>query len=283
METSCAFKCRLREGFSGTTLVAGIATAGACWKSALQVFGGAEVTTSGGAASSPREILKRVPLLRAAVRELRRRKQIRDAQGAWHRYSASHAVRALNIGSGRHVLPKWFNVDCFAVYPDQYFVDAEKTFPFADSSFDFIRSEHMIEHVPYSSAMHMLRECHRVLRPGGIIRIATPDLKKLAGLYASPPSPERQRYADAVLRTRRPHYDGCEIGVVINNIFLFEDHRFIYDSGTLGEGLRKAGFLDILESAPGQSAHSAFGGTDVHATESDYITFETLTMEARKA
>jgi hypothetical protein len=120
------------------------------------------------------------------------------------------------------------------------------------------------------------------VRPGGFIRIATPDLRKLARLFEAQLSKDQRNYVDAVFRTHRSDYQSAEVGVVINNIFLFEDHRFIYDSGTLAEGLRKAGFLDIVESAPGQSAHLAFRATDAHATETDYITFETLAMEAQK-
>jgi predicted SAM-dependent methyltransferase len=48
--------------------------------------------------------------------------------------------------------------------------------PFASDTFDFIFSEHMIEHVSHDDGAKMLAECHRVLKPGGHIRITTPDL-----------------------------------------------------------------------------------------------------------
>lgn len=233
-------------------------------------------------ASSARDALKRIPFLRTLVQHLRRKRQIRETLAGWDRYASAHERRALNIGSSSSVLAGWFNVDYFAAYENQFFMDAATRFPMPDNSLHYIRSEHMIEHVPYLSAMVMLRECLRVLRPGGIVRIATPDLRKLAGLYDKPLSPEQKRYADSVFSTWRRDYDSSEIGVVINNIFLFEGHYFIYDPGTLGEALAKAGFVDITVSSPGQSTHDFFRGTDLHATDADYITFETLTMEARK-
>jgi SAM-dependent methyltransferase len=229
-----------------------------------------------------RDALKRVPFLKTLVHHLRRQRQLRETAAGWERYASTHETRALNIGCGRGVLPGWFNVDYFAVYQGQFFMDATARFPIPDDSLDYIRSEHMIEHVPYLSAMYMLRECRRVLRPGGIVRIATPDLRKLARLYDSPLSPGQKVYVDSVLSTWRRDYDSSEVGVAINNMFLF-DHHFIFDEGTLGEAFAKTGFVDIVVSSPGQSTHDFLRGTDLHATDDDYIAFETLTMEARKA
>jgi ubiquinone/menaquinone biosynthesis C-methylase UbiE len=162
-------------------------------------------------------------------------------------------------------------------------MDATEQFPFPDNVFDFIRSEHMIEHIPHLDGLRLLQECHRVLKPGGFIRIATPDLKKLAKLYDAPLLDAQRAYVDAVFRHFCKDYDGSEVGVAVNNMFLSLGHLFIYDSGTLGEWMQRAGFTDILQVAPGVSAHAAFRGTDAHASDEDFVTFETLTMEARKA
>jgi predicted SAM-dependent methyltransferase len=55
---------------------------------------------------------------------------------------------------------------------------------FEDNTFDYIFSEHMIEHVDHDGAVAMLRECYRVLKPGGTICMATPDLAVIVGLLA---------------------------------------------------------------------------------------------------
>ena len=47
------------------------------------------------------------------------------------------------------------------------------TLPFADDTFDVIVSNHVIEHVPQASTH--LREIRRVLRPGGVAYLATPN------------------------------------------------------------------------------------------------------------
>jgi predicted SAM-dependent methyltransferase len=55
--------------------------------------------------------------------------------------------------------------------------------------FDYVFSEHMIEHVSYAEGLLMLRECLRVLKPGGRIRIATPSLEVLLDLYKPSKTP----------------------------------------------------------------------------------------------
>jgi predicted SAM-dependent methyltransferase len=140
---------------------------------------------------SIRDALKKVPFLRPAVRYLRRRQQIHQRGRAWARYAEAENERKLNIGSSSHVLPGWFNTDVQPFYANQHFLDATQTFPFPSNAFSFIRSEHMIEHVSHQDGLRMLKECHRVLRPGGTIRIATPDLRKLSRLYEKPLSAEQ--------------------------------------------------------------------------------------------
>jgi SAM-dependent methyltransferase len=229
-----------------------------------------------------RDALKNIPFVRPAVRALRRQSQARARDQAWAAYAAAEPVPRLDIGTSERILPGWFSVDVQPFYAGQYFMDAKARFPFADASFAFVRSEHMIEHVPFGDGMQMLRECYRVLKPGGVVRIATPDLRKLARLYDDPPTPAQQAYRDAICNHARATYGSDQPGVVINHMYAYEGHDFIYDSGTLGEGLRKAGFIDVVESAPGVSSHPIFAGTDTHVGADDWVTFETLTMEARK-
>ena len=48
--------------------------------------------------------------------------------------------------------------------------------PFKDSSVEVIFSSHFIEHLTFEEGINFLRECHRVLRPNGILRIVCPDI-----------------------------------------------------------------------------------------------------------
>ena len=99
-------------------------------------------------------------------------------------YLARGGPAKLHIGCGENLLEGWLNSDLYPGSDRVLHFDATGRFPFADATFDYVFSEHMIEHVPYEGALSMLRECRRVLKPGGRARISTPDLRFLVGLYA---------------------------------------------------------------------------------------------------
>jgi hypothetical protein len=55
--------------------------------------------------------------------------------------------------------------------------------PFASTSFDVVYHSHVLEHLTRPEAQSLMRECWRVLRPGGLIRVVVPDLEKIATDY----------------------------------------------------------------------------------------------------
>jgi len=55
--------------------------------------------------------------------------------------------------------------------------------PFRDESFDVVYHSHLLEHLPHAEALPFLRECHRVSKPGAIVRVVVPDLEAIARLY----------------------------------------------------------------------------------------------------
>ena len=91
----------------------------------------------------------------------------------------------------------------------------------------------------------MLTECHRVLRPNGTLRIATPDLAFLVDLYRSNKSELQQYYVKWTTDTfiaAAPYYEDT---FVINNFVRDWGHQFIYDEKVLRYSLEKVGFRDI--------------------------------------
>jgi ubiquinone/menaquinone biosynthesis C-methylase UbiE len=62
------------------------------------------------------------------------------------------------------------------------FIQGDATsLPFRDGCFDLVLSHSVIEHLP--SAVVYLRECHRVLRPGGFLYLSTAPYLSLAGAH----------------------------------------------------------------------------------------------------
>jgi predicted SAM-dependent methyltransferase len=162
-------------------------------------------------------------------------------------------------------------------------LDATRRFPFKDGVFDFIYSEHMIEHVPWSEGMKMLRECFRVLKPGGIIRIATPDLDFLLRLLSTDPSPKEQDYL-RFNRERWTPWAPDDSGVyAVNHFMRAWEHQFIFDKASLGKALMLAGFESVTYPALVQSEHPELCG--LAATErmpAGFLELETLVAEAVK-
>lgn len=195
------------------------------------------------------------------------------------RYLEQNQVGKLQIGSGSNVLEKWFNIDIAPFYSGVFFMDAAKPFPCASNVFDYIFSEHVIEHLTFNEGLFMLRECYRILKRGSKIRITTPDLELLAGLYNKTKTGPQRQYIKSVMDIWHKNNDPDLEGFVINNLFGLT-HKFIYDYQTIRYALESAGFVDLVYRQPGKSDEEEFRNIEAHLN--DYIKFETLAVEARK-
>ncbi|HKQ03911.1 MAG TPA: methyltransferase domain-containing protein [Blastocatellia bacterium] len=93
------------------------------------------------------------------------------------------SLHLVNLGCGHRYHPEWINIDTAPQAPGIIKHDLSRGIPLADASSDAIYHSAVLEHFRRSDALTFLRECLRVLRPGGIIRVAVPDLEKLCQLY----------------------------------------------------------------------------------------------------
>lgn len=89
----------------------------------------------------------------------------------------------LNVGCGDKPLDGFVNIDRGG-RPDLR-RDVVRGLPFRDESVDAVYSEHFLEHLGRADGLRFLRECRRVLKPGGVVRIAMPDLDVLVNRYRS--------------------------------------------------------------------------------------------------
>jgi len=211
-------------------------------------------------------------------------------------------MEKLHIGCARHHLDGWINAD-YKNPRDSCDIDfdATKEFPYDNESIDYIFSEHMIEHVSYFEGCYMIKECYRVLKPGGKIRISTPDLKFLIELYNEDKTDLQKNYI-TISHNKYDYgirgFDNCKEcnekpvftsvskptdTFVINNFFRDWDHKFIYDEKTLQDVFESTGFSDIKSHKIMESDDKHFCGLEnIERMPDGFLQLETFTLEAIK-
>lgn len=98
-------------------------------------------------------------------------------------YQVHSDLNCLNLGCGYRFNLEWTNVDFVSTGKDVIAYNLAKGIPFADNSFDLVYHSHVVEHFAKTSATSVIRECHRVLKPQGILRVVVPDLEQIVRLY----------------------------------------------------------------------------------------------------
>jgi predicted SAM-dependent methyltransferase len=89
----------------------------------------------------------------------------------------------IHLGCGNRKLDGYVNVDARPDAAADEVADVG-ALPFPDGSVALIYACHVLEHVPRPDLAGVLAEWRRVLRPDGTLRLAVPDFKALAALYA---------------------------------------------------------------------------------------------------
>lgn len=199
-------------------------------------------------------------------------------------YLSSHPVRKLHIGCGKNIHEGWLNTDLCPVRGDVVHLDATARFPFPSESFDYVFSEHMIEHVPYEAGQVLLRECCRILRPGGKIRISTPNLRNMVTLMSDSEGATQKQYIKRSSDRYIPLNTRYLPGFVLNNFFWDFWHYFVYDPDTLGQAFSEAGFEQVTQVEIGISSDPNLSNLESHAgvVGGDLNSFETMVLEATK-
>jgi len=200
-------------------------------------------------------------------------------------YFKKNKIRKLNIGCGKILLDdSWLNSDINPINKKVIFLDATKSFRFRESTFDYIHSEHQIEHLKYKEGINMIKECFRVLKPKGKIRISTLDFEKVMALFNKNKTQIQEQYRNWIIK-RFLDKDRDEDIFAINTLFHEWGHKFLYDYNTLKNILMKSGFKNIKKYKQGESKNIYLKNIDIHdiSEENKKMTkFETIAIEAEK-
>ncbi|MGI8960851.1 MAG: class I SAM-dependent methyltransferase [Bryobacteraceae bacterium] len=176
----------------------------------------------------------------------------------------------VNVACGPHVAEGMLNIDLFPAAPSVLAWDCRWTLPVSDGGAAGIRIEQFVEHLETREELpSLLRDCHRALKPNGVLRIIVPDAERYLQAYCrgdlegfrelnvSDPWP-------ADLPTRMDF---------INHVFhQWHEHRWAYDFETLAHRVRSAGFDRVEKKCFRQSIDPVLAcDREVHAPYSLYV------------
>ena len=130
-------------------------------------------------------------------------------------------------------------------------MDATATWPFPDASTSHIYSDNVIEHLRMAPVRTLLNQAHRVLRPGGTIRLVTPDVRTVVNLYLADDDETARHMAQA----SEGGYDVHHQVDLLRILFQEAGHHlgYLWDEPSLSAELEAAGFTEIARHEVGQS------------------------------
>lgn len=185
----------------------------------------------------------------------------------------------LNLGCGGNPLPGWTNIDGgdglwfdAPQHPDVIPLDVFAALAaIDDASCDLVYSEHFFEHFTLDEGFRMAREWARVLKPGGVVRVVTPDLTREARMYLGEQLPiDAKTYL-----THKRRWLGVRHvaeakrfltpAMLLNFGMRLDGHLFVYDFETLRAQLESAGFESVTREQFGTSGRPQLHGIDRHA------------------
>lgn len=197
---------------------------------------------------------------------------------AIRRYLTHSQMPRLQVGCGPHRHPGWLNSDRL-IANGVIYLDATRPLPFPDASFQFVFCEHFLTVLTLPQAFDFLRECHRILRPGGVLRLSQTSLEWLEQLLSRP----EPAYVDWACR-RLPGAPEPSSCLAFNNLIYGFDFKFVYNRPFLTELLTRAGFSEVIPEQTGQSRHSWLQNIEAHGKviPEQFNRMETLVLEATR-
>lgn len=186
----------------------------------------------------------------------------------------------LHLGCGTNVIDGWLNLDgswnarlakyeflrqflaIFNIIPHSKVSidwsnkilarDLRKPLPFESNFFSVIYASHLLEHLYCEEAKSLLKECFRVLRPGGILRVMVPDLECAIKEYIQDKETREKGLAADLFVEKLGFRDVVPVmGSFWYRLYSshkdFHSHKWSYDSDSLTQRLKEAGFIDVIE------------------------------------
>jgi predicted SAM-dependent methyltransferase len=171
-----------------------------------------------------------------------------NVDGSWNARFAKHPFLKKILGFFKLVPESVLSVP----WSREIFLhNLRKPLPFSDNSFSAVYASHLLEHFYLNEAQNLLKECHRVLKPGGILRIMVPDLEERIKNYSA----SKKSYGESKVKAGDAFMESINVhprnfrsrGLVYrlyDNATSFHNHKWMYDADSLVFYMKEAGFFD---------------------------------------
>lgn len=180
----------------------------------------------------------------------------------------------VELGAGRTTREGWIATDIS--WRAQLTLDATRRWPFPPGSVSHVYGDNVIEHVTLDGARSLLRHAATAMRPGGRIRLVTPDAERCAEAYLA-----RGDSAQALLEAHRGAGARAEHRIdILRAVFIEYEHDrgYAWDFDALRAELAAAGFVDIERVELQESTDPALRGLEWRVLAIDRLTM--LAVEA---
>ncbi|MGL1902902.1 MAG: hypothetical protein OCC49_12245 [Fibrobacterales bacterium] len=87
------------------------------------------------------------------------------------------------LGHNEPVPKGWCSIDLSELCKVNYSISSQFRLPYDDGTVDFLYHSHILVRYSRSEAYCLMKECQRIMKPGGIIRVVVPDLEYAAIQY----------------------------------------------------------------------------------------------------
>jgi predicted SAM-dependent methyltransferase len=160
-----------------------------------------------------------------------------------------------HLGCGSNYFQGWVNVDLERANRPDVKHDLRLGFPCTRGVIAVAYSEHVLEHIVLEDGIRLLSDLRVGMTPGGVIRIAMPDLRYVVDRYGN-----GWRDQDWI---QQPHYSFIDSPARMLNYALRSwGHRYVYDFDELTLRLVNAGFRDVIAKPWGESDHPDLRGRE---------------------
>lgn len=154
-------------------------------------------------------------------------------------------MRRLNWGCGMHFGEGWINSDVKGEPGVDLVADIRHGLPLEDGSIDYAVSIHALPEFSYPELVPVLEELHRVLVPGGTLRLALPDLRRGIEAYLG----GEEEYFKV-----SPEEVSSSGGRFVVQMLWYGYSRSLFTADFALELLQKAGFERVRQCSYGQTA-----------------------------